>query len=331
MMIKKTILSVVCLLMLFTSACAAAQISLVPTAQAQPTSTLITPAAPSSPASPAATATTAPSPVAASPSPVLTATDIPTATITPTATPDTRLPPNLWTQWPIVPTLSARAIAIYQQGQKLGNDPHSFARIGDCQSEPEVFLGLYDDPTRYYFTEKYKYLQMTVNQFAGSFARSNVTARRGFGIASVFSPLQADPTVCNNNETPLDCEYRLHKPSFIFVSMGTNWCKGCSAKFEEYLRKIVDYSIAHGVVPILSTKADNMEGDNSLNLAVARVAYDYDLPLWNFWLAVQYLPNGGLAKDNIYLTVAGWDERSFTGLQTLDALWTSLEKLGIPK
>jgi len=252
-------------------------------------------------------------------------------TITPTATPDTRLPPNLWTQWPIVPTLSARAAAIYQQGQKMGNDPHSFSRIGDCQSEPAVFMGIYDDPTRYYFEPKYQYLQMTVNQFAGSFARTDVTARRGFGIASVFSPLQADPTVCNNNETPLDCEFRLHKPSFVIISMGTNWCKGCSVQFEKYLRMLVDYSIAHGVVPILSTKADDMEGDNSLNLAVARVAYDYDLPMWNFWLAVQYLPNGGLMKDNIYLTVAGWDERSFTGLQALDALWTSLEKLGIPK
>ena len=253
-----------------------------------------------------------------------------TASLTPTATQDTRLPPSMWRQWPIVPALSARAVDIYQKGQQLGNDPHSFIRIGDCQSEPEVFLGIYDDPKRYYFTANFKYLQRTVDQFTGSFARSNVTARRGFGIASVFSPLQNDPTVCQSNETPLDCEYRLHKPIIALISMGTNWCKGCSAKFEEYLRMVVDYSIEHGIIPILSTKADEVEGDNSLNAVVAKVAYEYELPMGNFWAAVQYLPNGGLQKDNIYLTVEGWNERSFTGLQTLDALWTALSKTNNP-
>ena len=100
-----------------------------------------------------------------------------------TATTAPTLSPENWQNWPIVPEISAKAIEIYLKGQQLGNDPHSFIRIGDCQSEPEVFLGIYDDPTRYYFEPKYAYLQQTVNQFAGSFARSNVTARRGFGVA----------------------------------------------------------------------------------------------------------------------------------------------------
>jgi hypothetical protein len=236
----------------------------------------------------------------------------------------------MWQRWPIIPTLSARSAEIYRQGQKMGNDPHSFSRIGDCQSEPEVFLGIYDDPSRYYFRDNYQYLKMTVEQFAGAFARPNVTARRGFGVSSIFSPLQNDPKVCTSNETPLECEFRLHKPILVFVSMGTNWCKGCTAKYEEYLRKIVDLSIQQGVIPILSTKADNMEGDNSLNETVARVAYDYDVPMWNFWLAVQYLPNNGLEKDNVYLTVDAWNTRSFTGLQTLDTLWTALRNLNNP-
>ena len=143
-------------------------------------------------------------------------------------------------------------------------------------------------------------------------------------MSSVFSPIQNDPKLCNGSETPLECEYRLHKPIFAFINMGTNWCKNCSASFEEYLRKIVDFSIQQGIIPILGTKADNMEGDHRLNEAVAKVAYDYDVPMWNFWAAVQYLPNHGLEEDNIYLTVDGWNERSFTGLQSLDALWTAL-------
>jgi hypothetical protein len=313
-----------CFISLFMSACSSASPTNQPVAAASPTRTSAGATATAVQQAPTATQTSQPSPTL-TPSPAFSATPVPTATITPTATLDMRLPASMWRQWPIVPTLSAKALEIYRQGQKLGNDPHSFIRIGDCQSEPEVFLGLYDDPTRYYFDPKYEYLQQTVSQFAGSFARSNVTARRGFGVASVFSPLQNDPKQCSSSETPLDCEYRLHKPIMAFVSMGTNWCKGCTTKFEEYLRKIVDFSIQNGIIPILSTKADNAEGDNSLNEAVARVAYDYDVPMWNFWSAVQYMPNAGLEEDDIYLTVEGWNERSFTGLQTLDTLWTALQ------
>jgi hypothetical protein len=248
-----------------------------------------------------------------------------TPTITPTSTPDTRPLPNTWRQWPIVPTLSAKAMEVYKKGVATGLDPHSFSRIGDCQSEPEVFMGIYDTPDRYYLDRQHQYLQATIEQFSRAFSRVDMTARRGFGIASIFSPLMADPKACNANETPLACEFRIHKPIMVVISMGTNWCVGCTRSFDEYLRKIVDYSIQNGVIPILSTKADNIEGDNSLNADVAKVAYDYDMPLWNFWAAVQYLPNHGLMEDNIYLTVEGWNERSFTGLMTLDAIWTKVK------
>ena len=36
----------------------------------------------------------------------------------------------------------------------------------------------------------------------------------------------------------------------------------------------------------------------------AQIAYDYDVPLWNFWAAVQPLPNHGLSSDNFHLTFA---------------------------
>lgn len=261
------------------------------------------------------------------PAETLTPTVYYTPTITPTATPDTRPLPNTWRQWPIVPVLSAKAMEVYRRGIALGMDPHSFSRIGDCQSEPEVFMGIYDTTDRYYLDAQHKYLQSTIEQFAGSFARIDITARRGFGVASVFSPIMSDPKVCGGSETPLACEFRIHKPIMVFISMGTNWCAGCTRSFDEYLRKIMDYSIQNGVIPVLSTKADDIEGDNSLNADVARVAYDYDMPMWNFWAAVQYLPNHGLMADNIYLTVEGWNERSFTGLMTLDSIWSKLKPI----
>jgi hypothetical protein len=79
-------------------------------------------------------------------------------------------------------------------------------------------------------------------------------------------------------------------------------------------------------VPILSTKGDNLEGDYRLNKATAQVAYDDDLPLWNFWRSIRDLPGKGLdnSAPGQYLTPDAWARRSFTGLQTLDAVWRSL-------
>jgi len=275
---------------------------------------------PTPPASP----TVSPTPTI-SPSPTLS----PTPTVTPSPTADVRPDPAGWRSWQTVPTVSAVTRDIFQHGQELGNDIHAFTRIGDCQSVPAVFLGIYDTD-RYWFREKWQYLERTVDQFAGAWERENVTAKDGFSVLSMFSALYADTNLCEANETPLECEYRLYKPAFAFISLGTNWQPGASARFEEYLRKIVDFSIEHGIVPVLMTKADNVEGDDLLNLAIARVAYDYDVPMLNSWLAVYYLANHGLDDSGIYLTPDAWDERAFSALVTLDRLWTQLSGVETP-
>ncbi|MCK7481752.1 MAG: hypothetical protein M0C28_34705 [Candidatus Moduliflexus flocculans] len=41
----------------------------------------------------------------------------------------------------------------------------------------------------------------------------SVAVKGGFNAAAVISPLRADPAVCNPNESPLDCELRLWRPS----------------------------------------------------------------------------------------------------------------------
>jgi hypothetical protein len=89
----------------------------------------------------------------------------------------------------------------------------------------------------------------------------------------------------------------------------------------------VDLIIASGAVPILTNKSDNVEGDHSINLATAKVAYDYDIPLMNFWLVADSLPNHGLDpnRNDIYLTPDGWDVRNFTALRTLDSVWRTLK------
>jgi len=92
-------------------------------------------------------------------------------------------------------------------------------------------------------------------------------------------------------------------------------------------------------VPVLATKADNLEGDHLINQALARLAYEYDIPLWNFWSAVQPLPNHGLLEDGFHLSHGAnyfdepanlkraWPVRNLTALQVIDAVWRGLNSL----
>jgi hypothetical protein len=251
---------------------------------------------------------------------------------TPTATPDMRPNPDPWANWSIVPTLSARAQEIYRNGMKLGNTPFTFSSVGDCQSEPDVFMGVFvedwynpqtmlpNDPT----------LWTTIDLYRDSFKHSSASVRDGLSAPSALDPLWADPERCQPSESPIACELRIYKPSIIFINLGTNWRADAStAVYENYLRQIVDIVIANGTIPVLSTKADNIEGDWSINRRTVRIAYDYDIPLFNFWLAAQFLPNAGLdaSRDNIYMTTAAWDLRNYYALKTLDMIRQAVEQI----
>ncbi len=115
----------------------------------------------------------------------------------------------------------------------------------------------------------------------------------------------------------------------MLISLGTNWHPSTShEEYVDYLSEIVEIILDAGVIPVLSTKADNAEGDNNRNLAMAEVAYTYDVPLWNFWAAVEELPNRGLDKDreNVYLNYKGWDIRNQSALVLLDQIRKQLQE-----
>ncbi len=263
--------------------------------------------------------------------------ETPAAVATPAPAATQALPPAIGpTDYPITPTVSARAREIYQRGLALGNNPHAFSKIGDCQNVVAFFLANFDKPGQYRLGPDYAYLQSTIDQFHGSFGRPSEAVRGGFNVASVLDPLWTNPKNCKPKETPLDCEFRINRPSLVFVSMETWWAGAPAADYEQSLRKIVEYAIGHGALPILATKADNLEKDGGLNAAVVRVAQDYDVPLWNFWLAVQPLPDRGLLKDGFHLTIGhkgqfifddpenmrgAWPWRNLTALMALEAVW----------
>jgi hypothetical protein len=209
----------------------------------------------------------------------------------------------------------------------MGLDSHAFSKVGDCQSVKAAFMGYFDIPDRYSLGSNYAYLQQTINNFAGHFNTDGQAVRGGFNAAAVLSPLWADPKACLAGEDPLDCELRITKPIIVIVSLEVWWNGRTPQAYEALMRRILDTIIAHGAVPILATKADNVEGDNSLNLTTAKLASEYDLPLWNFWAAVQPLPAHGMdtkRNDGFHISTDAWSIRSFTGLEALDSLWKGL-------
>jgi hypothetical protein len=246
-----------------------------------------------------------------------------TPTIHLTPTPDLRPLPEHWQQWPVIPEISPNAIEIYWRGIAMGNDPQRFSKIGDCQSIKEVLLGIYDLPNRYRLREGEDNLQEIIDQFAGSFNRDGMAVKGGFNAATVLSPIWADPELCKAGETPIECEFRVHNPSIVIISLEVWWEGRSPERYEQYMRKIIETAISQGIVPILSTKADNVEGNHNINYTTAKLAYEYDIPLWNFWLAAQSLPHQGIDpdRDGFHITVAAWNERSYTALKSLEAVW----------
>lgn len=251
----------------------------------------------------------------------------------PTATSKPPLAKDAWKQLPVVPTgISDRARDIYELGLELGTDPTHFSIIGDCQNVSSYFLAVFDKPGDFSLGSDYAYLQPTIDYYQGSYSRVSLAVKGGFNAAAVISPLRADPKSCNPNESPLDCELRVWRPSIVIVSMETWWSEKPAEEYDKYMRRVLDRIIETGAVPIIATKADNLEGDHSINATIAQIAYEYDIPLWNFWSAVQPLSDHGLSGDGFHLTFArnffddptrmrsAWPWRNLTALQTLDAV-----------
>ncbi len=273
------------------------------------------------------TATASPSQARPNPS----ATRAPTNSFPPTPT----LEPDAWKTRPIIPQVSERMVEVYRAGLAAGRDPSHFSKIGDCQNITTYFLADFDHPGNYSLGTEYVFLQPTIDHFAGSWARESLAVKGGLNVAAAMNPMWADPKQCNKGETPLACEIRVYNPSIVTVSMEESW-SGDIHKYDQYLRQIVGYILSENVVPILATRAEPENAELSINATVARVAYDYQVPLWNFWAATYPLPYHGLTEDGFHLTMArnffddpermqaGWPWRNLTAIEAIDAVYRAV-------
>lgn len=238
---------------------------------------------------------------------------------------------------PIIGGPTGRARAIFQYGRSLGNQPNVVAKVGDCSSEHWYFLS----PFKWgqYNLGSYGDLQGVIDHFKDSLDYDSQATHNGYNVNTVQSPDWANPAYCQPGESPLECEYRLHKPSVAIIMFGTSDLLSMSPyEFEFYYRFIIERSIELGVIPVLSTFPGNLNFWNHTilyNKIVVKLAREYDVPLMNLWLALEGLPNHGLEPDGFHLgepldapgnlegpnLQTGYPMRNLVTLQTLDAIW----------
>ncbi len=228
--------------------------------------------------------------------------------------------------------VKANIRTIYANGQALGRKPNSFTKIGDSTIEYPYFLARFDDSSGYNLGD-YGYLQDVINYYTGSFDRESAAVKRGQRPSTALNPLWTDTSVCYSSETPVACEFRIQQPSVVFIRLGSNETN--TEAFEYYYRQLVEICISNGVIPVLGTKADRIEGaSNATNNVIRQVAADYAVPLWDFDAVASTIPGHGVGRDGIHLTTffahdytlpeaftRGYGVHNLTALMALDAVW----------
>ena len=275
-------------------------------------------------------------------------TDMPEPTAAPTDTPEPTAVPALdpedWRNWPELPeTVSSEIKAMYFEGISEGNSAARFSKVGDSNTVMPSFLGCYDSgKDTGYALGPYEYLQEVIDQFQWSFSRYSRAAKNGATAYDMDVYHWYDDDICWPYESALNCEYRLFTPSIAFIGFGTNDALLGIDLYEEHLRSLVEKTLARKIVPILFTKADDLEGDGSFNRVTAKIAAEFNVPLWNLWRPMSQLPNNGLRQGDVHPTFSdvslcnfagddlenyGWTVRNLSALKALDRVWRLLNDL----
>lgn len=248
----------------------------------------------------------------------------------------------------MVSGVSSHARQIFLDGLAKGNSPYSFVRVGDSISAAPMYLTPIGEGS--YQLGSYGYLGNAVSFFSGPTGRGlnpflapSMAAQNGWGTTSALDSNNADPSLCRSGETPLECEYRVSKPSVALIMFGTNDSGGLpTADFQVNLRRIVQISINMGVIPVLSTippKHYDSRTDGRVpefNQVITATARAYDIPLWDYYQSMVRIPGEGLSGDGVHPNSPpdggnaifdaqhlqyGFPVRNFGALQVLYTLW----------
>ncbi|MBZ0303900.1 MAG: SH3 domain-containing protein [Anaerolineae bacterium] len=230
---------------------------------------------------------------------------------------------------PLTGRISQRAIQIYRQGIQSGNNAAAFSKVGDSITANQPFLASFASGS--YELGSYDYLQPTIDHYRSSWGRTSMAASSAFNAAAVLSSIWADPGACAPNESPLDCEYRLNRPTIAIIMLGSVDMQLYSAEeYESYMNTIVQDTLNHGVIPILTTfpNRQDFHWNESVvfNDIIRRIASREQMPLIELRDPALALPDQGVGPDKFHLSqkdsgrlVFDQDERQW-GLSLRDLL-----------
>jgi hypothetical protein len=227
---------------------------------------------------------------------------------------------------PVISGVTPQVKKLYRDVVKAGRSGGMFAVVGDCNSEPDAYWWRLSAGT--FDASKHPTLAPVLEQFAWSFTRGSVAAKGGFNTASMFDTAWSDPAQCNPNETPLACELRRSNASIAFIALGTGDTHQWQS-FEANYRRIVSETLAAKTVPVLVTKADDLESQESgappayINDVVRKLGREFGVPVIDFWQATRTLPDFGMrweGNENFHMRPEGSDLRILLTLHTLDAI-----------
>ncbi len=236
-------------------------------------------------------------------------------------------------------SLGWRVGEIAERGRTLGNNPHVFTQVGECNTLSGAFMRPFGSGS--YDLGPYGALQATIDHFsaspvvdaANSFWYKGVAMQTGLTSMAVTDPMYADPGQCPGGGSPLECDYARARPAIALINLGLYDVYWLSPyHYETAMRQVIEISIERGVIPVLTTfptcagDTSNWPNEASVRVAnratfnniLAELAREYGVPLLNLWRATQALPNCGLkAGDHQHLSgeqvAAGW--LSFNGQQ----------------
>lgn len=242
--------------------------------------------------------------------------------------------------------LGASSWNIFAKGQALGNRRNVFSKVGDSITVADVMYRPFGFGV--YTLGDYAYLKPTIDFFMQTQARDNnsfnntsMAAQNGWTTDIVLNPQFANHDVCKVDESPLACEYRTSKPAVALIMFGSNDVASVPAdQYAQNMHVIVEYSIANGVIPVLSTipPRRGFEPETAFyNQLITQIASQYGISLWDFGAAMRTLPNDGLSSDGLHPSAPaegfgyaanftgnylqyGYVIRNLTALQALDVL-----------
>lgn len=229
-----------------------------------------------------------------------------------------------WEELPVVPALGPAVAGhlekVAERGERLGNGPGVFAKIGDSiTASPSFLQGLACQAPR---LGAWSGLRETLDFFgetsvprggeeaqcpvSNSYSRLGIAAVGGWRAVDSLAPRESFPE-CQGLPA-VSCELQLLRPSVALIMFGTNDLEDFTAvEFRRDLARVARLVSSAGTIPVISTIPPRERQPFSqrvarFNAEIAALAENRALPLWNFWrqMVEPGVPGRGLSRDGVH-------------------------------